>query len=252
MDSSRLPGKVMTLLDNNPSIFYTINQLKHCKLIDKIIVATTKNPEDDIIDEYVRNIGIDVFRGDSDDVLSRYYNCAKIHSLSSILRITADCPLIDPLIVEKGISLFLGSTYDYVTNTFPRTFPDGNETEIFSFKALDTAYSNSNLHSEHEHVTPYFRNNKEKFKILNFTNSENISHLRWTLDYDVDLKLIRLILSKLDTRPIHMNDILQLFKKEPELIEINKNHKPNEGYLKSFQQDKEFTKNLKSELSDTI
>ena len=113
MNSSRLPGKVMTLLDNNPSIFYTINQLKHCKSIDKIIVATTKNTEDDIIDEYVRNIGIDVFRGDSDDVLSRYYNCAKTYSLSSILRITADCPLIDPLIVEKGISLFLENSYDY-------------------------------------------------------------------------------------------------------------------------------------------
>jgi len=252
MDSSRLPGKVMTLLDNNPSIFHTINQLKHCKSIQKIIVAITKNHEDDIIDKYVRSIGIDVFRGDSDDVLSRYYNCAKTYSLSDILRITADCPLIDPLIVEKGISLFLGNSYDYVTNTFPRTFPDGNETEIFSFKALDTAYSNSILPSEHEHVTPYFRNNKEKFKILNFTNSENISQLRWTLDYDVDLKLIRSILSKLDTRPIHMNDILQLFKKEPELIEINKNHKPNEGYLKSLQQDKEFIKNLKSELSDTI
>ena len=252
MDSSRLPGKVMTLLDNNPSIFHTINQLKHCKSIQKIIVAITKNHEDDIIDKYVRSIGIDVFRGDSDDVLSRYYNCAKTYSLSDILRITADCPLIDPLIVEKGISLFLGNSYDYVTNTFPRTFPDGNETEIFSFKALDTAYSNSILPSEHEHVTPYFRNNKEKFKILNFTNSENISHLRWTLDYDVDLKLIRSILSKLDTRPIHMNDILQLFKKEPELIEINKNHKPNEGYLKSLQQDKEFIKNLKSELSDTM
>ena len=252
MGSSRLSGKVMTLLDNNPSIFHTINQLKHCKSIDKIIVAITKNHEDDIIDKYVRSIGTDVFRGDSDDVLSRYYNCAKTYSLSDILRITADCPLIDPLIVEKGISLFLGNSYDYVTNTFPRTFPDGNETEIFSFKALDTAYSNSILPSEHEHVTPYFRNNKEKFKILNFTNSENISHLRWTLDYDVDLKLIKLILSKLDTRPIHMNDILQLFKKEPELIEINKNHKPNEGYLKSLQQDKEFTKNLKSKLSDTM
>lgn len=248
MNSSRLPSKVMTLLDNNPSIFYTINQLKHCKSIDKIIVAITKNHEDDIIDKYVRSIGIDVFRGDSDDVLSRYYNCAKTYSLSDILRITADCPLIDPLIVEKGISLFLGNSYDYVTNTFPRTFPDGNETEIFSFKALDTAYSNSILPSEHEHVTPYFRNNKEKFKILNFTNTENISHLRWTLDYDVDLKLIRLIISKIKQRPIHMNDILELFKIEPHLMEINKNHQPNEGYLKSLQQDKEFIKNFKSKL----
>jgi len=252
MGSTRLPGKVMTLIDSTPSIFHTINQLKHCPSIDKIIVATTKNPEDDEIEKYVLSIGIDVFRGDSEDVLSRYYNCAQKYSLSSILRVTADCPLIDPLIVEEGISHFLTNSYDYVTNTFPRTFPDGNETEIFSFKALETAYSNSILPSEHEHVTPYFRNNKDDFKIKNFTNSENISHLRWTLDYDVDLKLIKLIISKIDTKPIHMNDILQLFKKEPKLIEINKNHKPNEGYLKSLQQDKEFTKNLKSKPSDTM
>ena len=253
MGSTRLPGKVMKIIDGKiPSISHTINQLKSCKSLDKIIVATTNLPDDDEIVNHLKNLEVDVFRGSSDDVLDRYFQCAKYYDLSSIVRITADCPLIDPDIVDRGIEIFKSENYDYVTNTFPRTFPDGNETEIFSFKALDTAFFNSNLPSEHEHVTPYFRNNKENFKILNFTNSENISHLRWTLDYDVDLKLIRLILSKLDPRPVHMNDILQLFKKEPELIEINKNHKPNEGYLKSLQEDKEFTKNLKSKLSDTI
>ena len=253
MGSTRLPGKVLKIVDGkNPSLYFTISQLKQCKNIDKIIVATTTLKEDDIIENFAKNLGIDVFRGSVEDVLDRYFQCANYFKINTIIRITGDCPLIDPTIVDRGIEIFQSENYDYVTNTFPRTFPDGNETEIFSFKALDTAYFNSNLSSEHEHVTPYFRNNKENFKILNFTNSENISHLRWTLDYDVDLKLIRLILSKLDTRPIHMNDILQLFKKEPELIEINKNHKPNEGYLKSLQQDKEFTKNLKSELSDTI
>ena len=241
MDSIRLPGKILSLLDGtNTSLSYTINQLRECKSLDKIVVATTINAEDDIIENFAKKNKIDVFRGDSDDVLSRYYHCAKHYSLSSILRVTGDCPLIDPIIVEKGISIFLKNTYDYVTNTFPRTFPDGNEIEIFSFSALELAYKNAILPSEREHVTPYFRNNKEKFKIHNFSHDENISHLRWTLDYDVDLKLIKILISKIHTRPIHMTNILEILKNEPDLIKINQAHKPNEGYFKSLKEDDEF------------
>ena len=246
MGSTRLPGKILSILDStNTSLSYTINQLRECKLLDKIVVATTTNTEDDIIENFTEKNKIDIFRGDSDDVLSRYYHCAKHYSLSSILRVTGDCPLIDPIIVEKGISIFLKNMYDYITNTFPRTFPDGNETEIFSFSALQNAYENAILPSEREHVTPYFRNKKENFRIFNFTNKEDISHLRWTLDYDVDLKLIKAIISKINTRPIHMNDILELFRNEPNLKKINQNHEPNEGYVKSLKNDKEFTRNLK-------
>ena len=241
MDSTRLPGKILSLLDGtNTSLSYTINQLRECKSLGKIVVATTINAEDDIIENFAKKNKIDVFRGDSDDVLSRYYHCAKHYSLSSILRVTGDCPLIDPTIVEKGISIFLKNTYDYVTNTFPRTFPDGNEIEIFSFSALELAYKNAILPSEREHVTPYFRNNKEKFKIHNFSHDENISHLRWTLDYDVDLKLIKILISKIHTRPIHMTNILEILKNEPDLIKINQVHKPNEGYFKSLKDDDEF------------
>jgi len=241
MDSTRLPGKILSLLDGtNTSLSYTINQLRECKSLDKIVIATTTNAEDDIIENFTKKNKIDVFRGDSDDVLSRYYHCAKHYSLSSILRVTGDCPLIDPTIVEKGISIFLKNTYDYVTNTFPRTFPDGNEIEIFSFSALELAYKNAILPSEREHVTPYFRNNKEKFKIHNFSHDENISHLRWTLDYDVDLKLIKILIAKIHTRPIHMTNILEILKNEPDLIKINQVHKPNEGYFKSLKEDDEF------------
>jgi spore coat polysaccharide biosynthesis protein SpsF len=244
MGSTRLPGKVMMQVDEkNPSLFYTIKQLRSCKFIDKIIIATSTNPEDTIIERYAIELGVDVFRGDPEDVLSRYYYCAKQYSLSTILRTTADCTLIDPSIVDKGVSIFLENKYDYVTNTFPRTFPDGNETEIFSFEALESAYLNAILPSEREHVTPYFKNNKEKFRIKNFSHSKDLSHLRWTLDYDVDLKLIRIIISKIQKSPIHMEDILNLLKKEPPLIEINKDHKPNEGYVKSLKHDEEFIKN---------
>ena len=144
------------------------------------------------------------------------------------------------MIVDKGASLFLENDYDYVTNTSPRTFPDGNETEFFSFSALELAYKNAILPSEREHVTPYFHNNKEKFKIHNFSHDENISHLRWTLDYGVDLKLIKILISKIQTRPIHMTNILEILKNEPDLVKINQVHKPNEGYFKSLKEDDEF------------
>ena len=245
MGSTRLPGKVMKVIDGkNPSLQYTINQLKSCKLLDKIIVATTNLPEDDVIENYLKNLGIDVFRGSSDDVLDRYFQCAKYYDLSSIVRITADCPLIDPNIVEEGIKLFQSKNYDYVTNTFPRTFPDGNETEIFSINALENSWKNAKLPSEREHVTPYFKNNVNLFHMENFSYNDNISHLRWTIDYDEDFELVKILISKITLRPIHLNEILKILDCEPELIKINQNHQPNEGYKKSLEKDKNFLTKL--------
>lgn len=247
MGSTRLQGKVMKLLDGkNPSLFYTISQLKNCKLIDKIVVATTTSNEDDVIEDYVKTLGMDVFRGSKHDVLDRYFQCAQKFSFSKILRVTADCPLIDPTIVDKGISTFLKNSYDYVTNTFPRTYPDGNETEIFSYALLKLAHDNTLLPSEREHVTPYFKNNPNMFKIKNFSYSKDISNLRWTLDYDEDLTLIKKIISKIKFRPILLENILSLFENEPDLIDINKNHKPNEGYLKSLKEDEQFLEDKNS------
>ena len=244
MGSTRLPGKVMKLVDDDhPSLFYTINQLRQSKFLQKIIIATTTNTEDDVIVDFAKKENIDYFRGDADDVLSRYYECAKFFSLSRILRVTADCPLIDPLIIDKGVSISLEGTYDYVTNTYPRSFPDGNETEIFTFQTLELSYKNAVLPSEREHVTPYIKNNQEKFKIFNFQHDDDISYLRWTLDYDEDLKLIRSLISEIHNRPVHLSDILTLLKLKPDLIKINNSHKPNEGYIKSLENDKLFLKN---------
>ena len=221
--SKILQDQIKLITENNQE---TLNALHYVKKLSEKVLETKS--------------GIDIFRGDSDNVLSRYYECAKFFSFGSILRVTADCSLIDPLIVDKGASLFLENNYDYVTNTSPRTFPDGNETEFFSFSALELAYKNAILPSEREHVTPYFRNNKEKFKIHNFSYDENISHLRWTLDYADDLKLIKILISKIHTRPIHMTNILEILKNEPDLVKINQIHKPNEGYFKSLKEDDEF------------
>ena len=241
MGSKRLPGKVMKLVDEeNPSLFHTISQLKFCKSLDKIIVATTTLPEDNIIENYLNELGIDVFRGSHDDVLDRYFRCAQHYELSTVVRITADCPLIDPDIVDHGIEIFKSGNHDYVTNTFPRTFPDGNETEIIAINALEKAWKNSILPSEREHVTPYFKNNSDSFQIENFSHDIDISHLRWTVDYNEDLELVKILISKIVSRPIHLENILNILNSEPQLLELNKNHKPNEGYEKSLENDKIF------------
>lgn len=225
MGSTRLPGKVMKIVDEkNPSLYYTINQLKNSPNLNKIIVATTKLSEDDVIDDFCKNMGIECYRGNTNNVLERYYFCSKEYGFEGIVRITADCPLIDPEIVDNVVQVFKNGYFDYVSNVFPSTFPDGLDTEVFTFKALETAWKNAKLLSEKEHVTPYFKNNKKNFKIKNVTNSKDLSHLRFTLDYEEDLQLIIKIIKKIPHKPILMNDIISLFKKEPQLLEINKEH----------------------------
>ena len=231
--------------DKNPILYYVIKQLEHSKLIDKLVVATSTLPEDDIIDNYVKKIGIECFRGSEKDVLDRHYQCAKKFSFSEIVRITSDNPLIDPNIIDSVIKKFLLSKCDYATNTLPRTFPYGTELEVFSFSALENAWKNAKLPSEREHVTPYIRKNKKKFRIENMTHSKDLSNFIWTVDRIEDLRLIQKIVSKIKNRPILLQDILQLFQNEPDLRKINMESKPEEGYLKSLENDKKYFSNNK-------
>ena len=245
MSSTRLPGKVMMNVENQkPVLYFVIKQLQECKLIDKIIVATTTNEEDNQIVNYSKNLGIDYFRGSSKDVLDRYYQCAKKYSINTIVRIPSDKPLIDPEIVDNVVSVFNNNSYDYVTNFLSNpTFPSGTEVEVFSMSALKKAWENAKLPSEKEHVTAYFPNHEDEFKISYIENSENLSHLRWAVDRIEDLELVRLIVSKIEKRPILMKDIVALFNEEPELVEINKNVNRKEGDIKSLKEDQEFLRN---------
>jgi len=238
--SSRLPGKVLMKLDNELTVLeYVVNQLSFCKLIDKIIIATTDFEEDDTIEQLARKLQVDCFRGNSEDVLDRYYNCAKKFEVKNILRITSDCPLIDPEIVDKVIEKYLSEEYDYVSNTEIRTFPIGTDAEVFSFYLLEKSWKNASLPSEREHVTPYIRNKKIECKIGNLENTTKQDHFRLTLDRIEDLKLIKKIIEKISNRPILMKDVLDVFSKQPELIKINENIPQNEGMLKSLKRDKE-------------
>jgi len=223
MGSSRLPGKTLMKLDETKTTLdFVINQLSFSKLIDRIVIATTSLEKDDAIEEKASSLGIDCFRGSEMDVLDRYYKCAKKFQMKTIVRITADCPIIDPIIVDRVIEQFQNNDYDYVTNTIYRTYPIGTDTEIFSFKSLERCWNEAKQPSEREHVTPFMRNKNSDFKIKNVENDEDMSNLRWTLDFKEDLILIREIVSKIKNRPILMSDILDLFTKEPELISINK------------------------------
>ncbi len=224
MGSTRLPGKVMLKLDKkNPVLYYVLKQLQSSKLLEKLVVATTILDEDDVIDDYAKFMGVDVFRGNSNDVLDRYFQCAKKFSIDTIVRITADNPLIDPTIIDDLINKFTSNSYDCLTNAYVRTFPYGTEVEIFSFESLEEACKKATKSSEREHVTPYFYNNQQLFKIHHEENFENISNLRWTIDRKNDLLLVKSIISKIKKRPILMNDILNLFSKMPEIFKINKN-----------------------------
>jgi spore coat polysaccharide biosynthesis protein SpsF len=229
--STRLPGKVMMKADDKLlMVDYVINQLKHSKLHDEIVIATTDLKQDDVIFDYVTNRNIPCFRGDEKNVLERHYQCAKKYAFSTIVRIPSDKPLIDPTIVDSVIEKFQSNSYDYISNfsvdvndndRFIPSYPSGTEVEIFSFTTLETAWKNATSEHDKEHVTPYIYTQPEKFKIFTLKSEKNLSQFRWALDYENDLKLIRSIISKITKRPILMNDILELFEQEPDLTKIN-------------------------------
>ena len=224
MNSTRLPGKVLMNIDEKfPALFYTVDQLKNSKLQEKIVIATSNNQEDNHIEKFCRKYNIKCFRGSLENVLDRYYQCAKKFGITTIVRIPADKPLIDPEIVDEVIQKFKENSFDCVTNFQPSTIPSGTEVEIFSFSALETAWKNASSALDKEHVTPYIYKNKEQFKIFNVVNKDDLSNFRWALDYKEDLELIRKIVMKIEKRPILTRDIINLLNKEKELIKINQN-----------------------------
>ena len=249
MGSSRLPGEIMLPADNNHTVFdYVIDQLQQSKLIEKIIVATTTNEEDDRIVEFAEKRKIEFFRGNQNDVLDRYYHCAKNFSSNNILRITSDNPLTDPTVIDDLIINYQKISCDYASTSLIRTYPFGIDAEIFSFSSLEKTWKNAILPSEREHVSPYMKKNSNIFKQFNLKNKIKVPMLRLTIDREEDLKLFRIVISKISERPILMNNIIELYNNEPKLFEINSHIDSLEGYNKSIKYDKEFLKNKDNQL----
>ena len=244
MGSTRLPGKVLMKLDKKHTVLdYLINQLKHSKLLGKIIIATTNLEEDNAIVNFAKKNEIEYFRGESDDVLDRFYQCAKNFSSDNILRITSDNPLVDPTVIDDLIINYQKSSCDYASTNLARTYPFGIDAEIFSFNTLEKTWKNAILPSEREHVSSYMKKNSKIFKQFNLRNKIKVPLVRLTIDREVDLELFRIVISKITDRPILMNNILELYNNEPKLFEINSRMDPLEGYNKSLKYDKEFLKN---------
>ena len=244
MSSTRLPGKVLMKLDKKHTVLdYLINQLKHSKLLGKIIIATTNLEEDNAIVNFAKKNEIEYFRGESDDVLDRFYQCAKNFSSDNILRITSDNPLVDPTVIDDLIINYQKSSCDYASTNLARTYPFGIDAEIFSFNTLEKTWKNAILPSEREHVSSYMKKNSKIFKQFNLRNKIKVPLVRLTIDREVDLELFRIVISKITDRPIIMNNILELYNNEPKLFEINSRMDPLEGYNKSLKYDKEFLKN---------
>ena len=238
MCSTRLKGKVLHKINSEETILsFLIKQITNCKSLKTVVVATTELDEDDVIVDFLKSYDVEIFRGNSENVLDRFYHCAKKFKFSTIVRLTADNPLIDPQIVNDSIQKYSNSDCDYLTNSIDRTFPNGTEVEIFSFNALETAWKFAKKKSEREHVTPYFYNNPNKFKIHHFKQKQDQSKFRYSIDRKEDYLLVLKILSKINTRPIKTSDIIELLTNYPEIKKLNSHIIPNEGYVKSISED---------------
>ena len=211
MGSSRLPGKVLKEIMGKPILWHVINRVSKSRLISEVVVATTYQKEDLAIVEHCASQGIRVFAGSDDDVLDRYYQVAKLCRPDHIVRITADCPLHDPAVIDMVIQKHLDLDNDYTSNTLEETFPDGLDCEVFKFSALEQAWKNAKLVSEREHVTPYIKQGKQ-FKKYSIVDSVDHSQYRWTLDMDKDFSFISKIFEELysDNPNFDKDDIYQL------------------------------------------
>lgn len=210
---------------------HVVERLSFSKLTDQFIIATTTLPEDNAVEEFCIKNNYTYHRGSMSDVLSRYYDTAAKFNADIIVRITSDCPLIDPGLIDLMLNVFFAANklgrLDYLSNVIKRTFPRGLDAEIFSFAALEKANKEAKENFEREHVTPYIYQHPKEFTIENFINEKDYSSHRWTVDTEEDLELIRIIYSELykPNSVFYFEDVLKLFERRPELFSINKNIK---------------------------
>ena len=224
--SSRLPAKVLKKIAGKTVLEHDVDRLNRVKSIDEIVIATTIEERDYKIVDEANRLGVKFFRGSEDDVLSRYYFAAKENNADVVVRVTSDCPLLDSKVTDEIIRFYLDNypRYDYVSNTLDRTYPRGLDTEVFSFKALEKAFYEAKEDFQREHVTPFIWDNNKEFINYQFKQSEDNSNLRLTLDTEEDLKLITEVYSELydDNNNFGLEEVTSLFKRRPELIDINK------------------------------
>jgi len=238
MTSTRLPGKVLMQVMGRPLLSYQIERLRFSKMIDKIIIATTVNQEDDLIVKLCKKEGLYFFRGSEDDVLDRYYQTAKRYNTEHIMRLTADCPLIYSDICDSISDAYFESNVDYIRTG--ETFAEGLDCEIISFEALTKAWLEAESKAEREHVTLYTRNHPEWFETMVKENETDDSRYRITVDEENDFLVVKAIMENLYTGSddyFTIREIKSYMDAHPEIYKLNSTIIRNEGMLKSLQDD---------------
>ena len=232
MTSTRLPGKVLKPIVGYPMLSLQIDRLKRSRKIDHLVVATSLNEEDQPIADACQKMGTDFFRGDVTNVLDRFYQAARKYRPDHVVRITGDCPLIDPQIVDELVTFYLDAGCDYASNCRPPSYPVGLDGEILSFSALEKAWKAAGRPDEKEHVVVYIITHPDRFQISNYRSPEDLSHLRWTVDEPEDLEFVQQVFEAIyPVKPdFTMKDVLDLLECQPELMDINSRHSRRRKY----------------------
>jgi spore coat polysaccharide biosynthesis protein SpsF len=222
MGSTRLPGKVLRQLGSRTALSWVIHRVRRFRHVDGLLIATTVQSADDAVVKEATRCSAEVFRGDEDDVLDRYYRAACQAQAEVIVRITSDCPLIDPEVSDYTIQRFLDEQPDYASNTLERTYPRGLDTEVMTFSALERAWKEASEPYQRAHVTPYLYQNPEKFRLLSVKGEADFSGYRWTLDTPEDAEFLQEVFGRLGgSIDFTWRDVLHLLEREPALAEIN-------------------------------
>jgi len=222
MSSTRLPGKVMTQINGRPMIYWEISRISKAKLVNKIVVAISDQSSDDILADYLDSIHQEYIRGSLDNVLTRYVKAEEIYNPSAIIRLTADCPLVMPELIDQYLEIFHKEDFEYLANTIELSYPDGLDIEIIAPGIFKKLLEFSLSKEEKEHVTLGIYSRKDKFRTYNVSNKTNISQFRWTVDTSDDLAFIKSIYAHFESKEINFTfeDVLKLVKENPNLNRI--------------------------------
>lgn len=239
VSSTRLPGKVLLPLLGKPMLARQIERVRRARRIDRLVVATSDAADDDGIARLCAEEGVDCHRGSLDDVLDRFHGAALRFAPEHVVRLTGDCPLADPAVIDDVIGFYLGGGYDYATNAVQPTFPDGLDVEVFRFACLEQAWREATLPSQREHVTPFLHGQPQRFRVGHYRQATDLSRLRWTVDEPADFDFVQRVYEALyPANPAFGTaDVLRLLARRPELAALNGQFLRNEGYLKSLAAD---------------
>jgi spore coat polysaccharide biosynthesis protein SpsF (cytidylyltransferase family) len=244
MGSTRLPGKVMKSIVGVPMLFLQIERIMRARHIDKLVVATTSDAADDVLEDECIRHDVAVYRGNPSDVLDRYVKVAKDYEPKAVVRLTGDCPLTDWTVIDLVVQTFMNGSFQYVSNVDPPTYPDGLDVEVIDYGALCISDAEAQLPSEREHVTPFIRKHPERFAATNVLAPVDMSALRWTVDESKDFEMVRMVYEALypSNHTFGTIDILNFLKAHPKLMRLNENIVRNAGLLNSLAEDETWSR----------